>query len=94
MRSLYAAFAVFECVAERGAELKPSLDSYIMIPHFVYAFQCLVVGEYAEFGPPKVTSEAFGSPNDATGLQIKRNPMRLRVERSSGDVRDGFHGTV
>ena len=66
----------------------------IMVPHFAYAFQCHVVGEYAEFGSPVVTSEKFESPNDATGLQIKRSSMPLRVEHSSADICDGFHGTV
>ena len=65
-----------------------------MVPHFAYAFQCLVVGEYAELGTPKVASEAFESPNDAASLQIKRSLMPLRVERSSADIHDGFHGTV
>ena len=54
-----AAFAILECVVERGEELEPPLDSFIMFRHFAYAFQCLVVGEYAEFGSPKVTSEVF-----------------------------------
>ena len=40
-----ASFAVLECVVERGEELQPPLDSGIMVPHFAYAFQCLVVGE-------------------------------------------------
>ena len=65
-----------------------------MVPHFAYAFQCLVVGEYAELGTPKVASEAFENPNDAASLQIKRSLMPLRVERSSADIHDGFHGTV
>ena len=70
-----ASFAVLECVIERGEELEPPLDSGIMVPHFAYAFQCLVVGEYAELGSPKVAAEAFESPNDAAGLQIKMSPM-------------------
>ena len=49
-----AAFAILECVVERGEELEPPLDTGIMAPQFAYAFQCLVVGEYAEFGSPKV----------------------------------------
>ena len=61
--------AVLECVVERGGDLEPPLVSCIMIPHFSYAFQCLVVGKYAECGSPKVTSEAFESPNDAASLQ-------------------------
>ena len=65
-----------------------------MVPHFAYAFQCLVVGEYTELCSPKVAAEAFESPNDAAGLQIKRSPMPFRVERSSVDIRDGFDGTV
>ena len=89
-----AGFAVLECVVERGEELEPPLDSCIMVPHFAYAFQCLVVGEYGEFGSPKVTSEAFESPNDAAGLQIERSPMPLRVWRSSAAIRYGFHGPV
>ena len=82
------------CVVERGEELEPPLDSGIMVPHFACAFQRLVVGEYAEFGTPKVASEALESPNDAAGLQIKRSPMPFRVERSSADIRDGFYGTA
>ena len=89
-----ASFAVLECVIERGEELEPPLDSSIMVPHFAYAFQCLVVGEYAELGSPKVPSRAFEGPNDAAGLQIKRSLVPLRVERSSADIHDGFHGTV
>ena len=65
-----------------------------MVPHFANAFQCLVVGEYAEHGSPKVATEAFESPKVAAGLQIKRSPVPFRVERSSADVRDGFYGTV
>ena len=65
-----------------------------MVPHFAYAFQSLVIGEYAELGAPKIATKAFESPNDAAGLQIKRSPMPFRVERSSADVRDGFDGTV
>ena len=49
---------------------------------------------HAELGSPKVTAEAFESPNVAAGLQIKRSPVPLRLERSSADVRDGFHGTA
>ena len=60
-----AAFAVLEYVVERGEELEPPLDLCITVPHFAYAFQCLVVGEYSECGSPKLTSEAFESPNDA-----------------------------
>ena len=65
-----------------------------MVPHFVYAFQSLVVGEYAELGAPKIAAKAFENPNDAAGLQIKRSPVSFRVVRSSADVRDGFDGTV
>ena len=65
-----------------------------MVSHFAYAFQCLVVGEYAELSSPKVVTESFESPNDAAGLQIKRTPMSCRVARSSADVRDGFDGAV
>ena len=65
-----------------------------MVSHFAYAFQCLVVGEYAELSSPKVVTESFESPNDAAGLQIKRSPLSFRVERSSADIRDGFYGTV
>ena len=79
---------------ERGEELEPPLDSRILVPHFANAFQCLVVGDYVEVGSPKVASGAFESPNDGAGFQIKRSPMPLRVERSSADKRDEFHGTV
>ena len=82
-------FAVIECVIERGEELVALLDSGIMVPYFAYFVQCLVVGEYAEFGSLKVASEAFDSPNDAAGLQINRSPMPFRVERSSADIHDG-----
>ena len=81
-------------VVERGEELETSLDSGVMVPHVVYGFQGLVVGEFAELGAPKIAAKAFESPNDPAGLQIKRSPMPLRVERSSADVRDGFDGTV
>ena len=73
---------------------EPSLDSAVMVPHVAYAFHCLVVGKYAELGSPKVATEAFESPNDAAGLQIKRSPMHFRLERSSADIRDGFYGTA
>ena len=66
----------------------------IMVPYFAYVFQCLVVGEYAEFGSPKVNSEAFESPNVAARLQMKKIPMLLRVERSSANIRGGFHGAI
>ena len=89
-----ASFAVFERVVERGEELEPSLDSGVMVPHFAYAFQSFVVGEYAELGAPKIATKAFESPNNAAGLQIERSSMSFRVERSSADVRDGFDGTV
>ena len=65
-----------------------------MVPHFAYAFQCLVVEEYAKFGSPKVTVKAFDIPNDAGGLQVKRSTMPLRVERIAADIHDGFYGTV
>ena len=65
-----------------------------MVPHFAYAFQRFVVGEYAELGAPKIAAKAFQSPNDASGLQIKRSRISFRVERSSADVRDGYDGTV
>ena len=89
-----ASLAVLECVIERGEELEPPLDSGTTVSRCASAFQCLVVGQYTELGRPKVPSEAFVSPNDAAGLQIKRSPMPIRVERSSADIRDGFHGTV
>ena len=85
---------VLDGVVERGEELEPSLDSGVMVPHFAYAFQGLVVGEYAELRAPKIAAKAVESPNDAAGLQIKRSPVTFRVERSSADVRDGFDGTV
>ena len=65
-----------------------------MVPHFADAFQFVMVREYAEHGPAKVSSEAFETRDDAAGLQIKRSPLTLRVERSSAGIRDGFHGTV
>ena len=65
-----------------------------MVPHFAYAFQGLAVGSYEELGAPKIAAKAFYSPNDAAGLQIKRNPMYFRVEHSSADVHDGFDGPV
>ena len=49
---------------------------------------------YAELGSPKVAAEAFETPNDAAGLQIKRGPMPFRVKRRSADIRDEFYGTV
>ena len=69
------------------------MDSGVMVLHCVYAFQGLVVGEYAELGAPKIAA-AFESPNDAANLQIKRRRMPFRVERSSADVRDRFDGTA
>ena len=47
-----------------------------------------------ELGCPKVPSEAFEDPNDAAGLQIKKSPVPLRVQRRSADIRVEFHGTV
>ena len=44
---------------KRGEELGPTLDLGVMVPHFAYAFQCLVDAEYAGLGSPKVTAEAF-----------------------------------
>ena len=38
-----ASSSVFEGVIECGGELKPSLDSGVVVPHFAYAFQRLVV---------------------------------------------------
>ena len=46
-----AAFAVLDCVIERGDQLKLPLDSCIAGPHFANALQCLVAGEYSEFLP-------------------------------------------
>ena len=65
-----------------------------MGPHFARAIQYLVVGKYVDLCSPQVSSEAFESPNNAAGLQFKRSPMPLRVERCMADIRDGFHGTV
>ena len=65
-----------------------------MVPHFAYAFQSLVVGEYAELGASKIAAKGFESPNDAAGLQIKRSPMSFRVECSSADGSDGCDGIV
>ena len=89
-----AAFAVLECVVERGEELELPLDSCVVVPHFSYAFQGLMITKYAEFGSPKATSEAFENPNDAADLQVKRSTKPLRVDRSSADIRNRFHGTV
>ena len=89
-----ASFSVFEGVIECGEELEPSLDSDVVVPHFAYAFQSLVVGEYPELGAPEVAAEALESPGDAASLQIERIPMPFRVQRSSADVRDGFYGAV
>ena len=66
--TVHVSVAVLECVVERGAELEPFLDSGVLVPHFAYAFLCLVAGEYAVLGSPKVTAKAFESPNDAAGL--------------------------
>ena len=71
---------VLDCVVERGEELS-HLDSDVVVPHFAYAFQGLVVGQYAELGTPKRAAKAFESPSDAAGLEIKRSPMPFRVER-------------
>ena len=65
-----------------------------MFPHFAYAFHCLVVGEYAELGSPKVAVKAFESPNDAADLQIQKSPVPFRVQRIAADVCDGFRGTI
>ena len=70
------------------------MDSGVVVRHFAYAFQCLAVREYTEFGAPKVAGEAFESPDDAASLQIKRSPTPFRVERSSDYVRHGFYGAV
>ena len=37
-----ASFAVLGCVVERDEKLEPSLDTGVVVPHFAYAFQCLV----------------------------------------------------
>ena len=63
-----------------------------MVRFFPYA--CLAVGQYAELGAPKVAVKVFESPKDAAGLQMRKNPVPFRVERSSADIRDGFYGTV
>ena len=59
---------VLDCVVERGEELS-HLDSDVVVPHFAYAFQGLVVGQYAELGTPKRAAKAFESPSDAAGLR-------------------------
>ena len=89
-----ASLAVLESVVERGEEHEPSLDSGVMVLHFAYAFQCLVVRECTELGTPKIAAEAFESTNDAATLQINRSSMPFRVECGSADVRDGFYGAV
>ena len=89
-----ASFVVLECVVERGEQLEPSLDSGVLVPHFAYAFQGLVVGEYAELSATKIDPKEFESRIDAAGLQIKRTPMPIRVGRSSADVRKGFDEAV
>ena len=38
-----ASFSVFEGVVACGEEFEPSLDSGVVVPHFAYAFQSLVV---------------------------------------------------
>lgn len=85
-----ASFALLECAVKHGEELELSLDSGIMVVHFSYAFQYLVVRECAELGSSKVTAEALDSPNDANGFQLERGPMAFRVNRSSADICDGF----
>ena len=70
-----AAFAVLECVVERGEELERPLDSCIVVPHFAYAFQGLVVRECAKVGFPKVTLDEFESPNDDAGVQIQEESL-------------------
>ena len=87
-----AAFAELECAIERGDELELPLDSCIEGPHCANARLCLVSCGRRICGTlfPTVTSEAFGSPNNAAGPQIWRSSAPLRVERCSTDVRD-FH---
>ena len=92
--SVRASFSVFDGVIECGEEFEPSLDSRVVVPHFVYAFQSLMVREHSELDAPKVAAEALQSPDDAASLRLERIPMPFRVERSSADVRDGSYGAV
>ena len=41
--AIRAFFSVLEGVIDCGEELEPSLDSGVVVPHFLYAFQSLVV---------------------------------------------------
>ena len=41
--TVHVSVAVLECVVERGAELEPFLDSGVLVPHFAYALQGLMV---------------------------------------------------
>ena len=70
-----ASSAVLECVAERGEELEPSLESCVVVSHFAYAFQGLVIGEYAERGAPKRAAKVIESPNDAARLMYAMGLM-------------------
>ena len=40
-----AVFAVLECVVERGEECEPPLHSCVVVHHFAYAFNGVMVGE-------------------------------------------------
>ena len=50
--SVGAALAVLEDVVGRGEELKPMLDSCVVVPYLAGALKCFVVRKYAKLRPP------------------------------------------
>ena len=56
-----AALAVFECVIDRGDELKLPLDSCIEGPTLLIPSLCLVAGGCGEFCSPKYPRRRFGA---------------------------------
>lgn len=86
------AFALLEHVIEHGEELKPLLISCNVGPYFINVSQYLVTGEHAEVCCPKVSPKAFEAL--AVHLQIKRDPLPLRVKPCTADIRGWFHRAV
>ena len=77
-----------QSIAVCREEFEPFLDSGLVLSNLGKALERLVVRNNAEGGTPQITTEAVDAPGDAAGLEIKRCPVALRLERSAADEKN------
>ena len=88
------AFAIFQGIVVRGAEVYPPLYSRVVFCDLVEAFERLVTRNKSETGTPQVTAKVFDAPDDAARFQIERDPVTFILDGGATNEHNGANGVV